>query len=157
MSVSEGRLFCGVKSTVVRGDRGSVVAVRVWDLGTMEEAESIRVQTRRRLGESVEVKQLVVDGGQVWARVNDCLLVWRVPGELERLGQLLAGALFPLLLVLVNLEICFPSTVFKKEMFPSTLFEKPERRVLFFICEAVIFFFLLADELGALHHARPQI
>ena len=142
MSVSEGRLFCGVKSTVVRGDRGSVVAVRVWDLGTMEEAESIRVQTRRRIGESVEVKQLVVDGGQVWARVNDCLVMWRVPERMERLGLLVAGALF---LLLVNLIMCFPSTVSEKD------------RVSCFILEAVTICFVLADAMGALDHARPQI
>jgi hypothetical protein len=87
LAVSEGRLFLGVRSTVARGDEGSVVAVRVWDLSTMEEALPIRMQTRLALGESIEVKQVLVRGSEVWAVVNRSLVVWRAPGGwAHRLG-----------------------------------------------------------------------
>ena len=110
MSVSDGSLFCGVKSTVVRGDKGSVVAVRVWDLGTLEEAESIRVRTRGCIGESVEVKQLLVDQGQVWARINDSLVMWGVAGRMLPMSHpvecVLLAVMFSPLAFLVWFLVC---------------------------------------------------
>jgi hypothetical protein len=87
MAVSGGKLFCGMVTTVLLRDRGSVLAVRVWDLGTLEEAVPIRVQTSRPVGGSIEVRQLLVSGGEVWAIVNRNLVLWRAPaGRCGRAG-----------------------------------------------------------------------
>jgi WD40 repeat protein len=79
MAVDGGRLFCGMKSTVVPGNRPPLVAVRVWDLGTLNELVPIRSTTQYAVSENIDVKQLLVNRGEVWASVNNELVVWRAP------------------------------------------------------------------------------
>ena len=105
MAVSEGMLLCGMKSTVVLGDRGSVVAVRVWDLNTLDEMVPIRTKTCCLVGENIDIKQLLVSRGEVWANVNNELVVWRAPGgwmDLLSMWNVLACML--LLVIMVQLK-----------------------------------------------------
>jgi hypothetical protein len=80
------------------------VAVRVSDLGILEEAMPIRLRTRLPAGRRIEVSHLLVSGGEVWARFNRSLVVWRAPAgripshqlSLWRMGLHVAATLFAL-------------------------------------------------------------
>ena len=74
VAVSEGKIFGGLSSVVRRGDV-QTPAVFVWDLHTLEQEGTLWMQDRP-VGSQVNLNEISVDQGEVWACSNGTMLVW---------------------------------------------------------------------------------